>query len=770
MKRIAFNDGWSYRIWGVPGSTPVTLPHDHSLSLPRSAQARSGSAGGFFQCENIIYDRELTVTPELLAQRVVLEFEGIMANAQVYLDDVLIAKQFNGYTTFHADLTPYLREGVQKLRINTANDAQPCSRWYTGCGIYRPVWLLQGPKACIAPWGLYATTRCDAGVWQLTCEITLSEEACQPGASLRCRVTDTLGSCLAQTEAPVSGTTVTLAMPVPGVTAWSPETPALYRVTAELLLDGNPVDSESAAVGFRTVALDPERGLLLNGDAINLRGGCVHHDNGLLGAAGYADAEYRKARLLKENGFNAVRCAHNPPTPAFLDACDELGLVVMDEFTDVWNIGKNPYDYHLFFRECWRDDLRAMILRDRNHPSILLWSIGNEIPERDGSGQGYLLSRQLSDAVRALDSTRLLTAGLNNIGKRRVEMLEANLQSTAGDDFDYFGALSKDFLAPLDVAGYNYLGKRYERDLEQFPQRFICGTESVAGECFPYWQKVLTNPRVIGDFAWAAIDYLGESGIGHVWYRPEDGEGYFERFPWRQGNCADIDLCGRKRPCSYYRDAVWGRLDAPYIAVQHPCHFHEDGNVSYWAWPERFGAWDFAGYEGKPVQVDVYSAAPRVTLLLNGQAVGEAPCEACKASFDLTYTPGVLEAVDSLGHHSLLRTPGESRKLVLTADRTAWRGEGNLIWITAAITGENGAECVFDARSIRFEAEGAALLAVGSADPASEEGFCTEEARAWNGCVCAVLQAGKANKITVTAHAKGLPAARLVLTLGTPSV
>ena len=760
MKRIPFNDGWSYRIWGVPGAgRPVTLPHDYSMYLPRLEEARSGSAGGFYQCANVIYDRELHVTPEMLEEKVILEFEGVMANAQVYLDDVLVAKQFNGYTTFHADLTPFLREGVQKLRVNTMNDAQPASRWYTGCGIYRPVWLLRGSKACIAPQGVFVTTHQAEDAWTAAVRINLSGEAAN--ATLRCTIVDQDGRCIAEAAAAAEDTTLTL--PAQGITPWSPDTPALSRCRTELLAGDQVIDSEEVIFGFRSIALDPEKGLLLNGQPVKLRGGCVHHDNGLLGAASHRDAEYRKARLLKENGFNAVRCAHNPPAPAFLDACDELGLMVMDEFTDVWNIGKNPYDYHLFFRECWQDDLSAMVRRDRNHPCIILWSIGNEIPERDGSGQGYLYSRRMADTVRALDDTRLLTAGLNNIGKRRLEMLEANLQSTAEDEIDYFGELSRRFLEPLDVAGYNYLGHRYEGDLIKFPDRYFCGTESVAKECYPYWQLVNKHPRVIGDFAWTAIDYLGESGIGHVWYRPEDGQGYFERFPWRQGNCGDIDLLGIKRPCSFYRDAVWGKTCPPAIAVQHPAHYHDDGDVSYWGWAERHLAWDYPGYENQPIQVDVYSASPSVTLLLNGESIGTKPCRECIATFDFTYLPGVLEAVDADGRRSLLRTPDASRCLHLTADRSSYEGANQLIYLTAAITDDQGTECAFDPRIIRFEAEGGEILAVGSADPASEELFTTGQARAWNGCVGAVIRTGDADAITVTAHAEGVPARQLVI-------
>lgn len=764
MKRIAFHDGWSYRIWGVPGEgRPVSLPHDYSMSLPRSRDARSGSAGGFYQCENIIYDRTLHVTGEMLRERVILEFEGVMANAQVYLDDVLVAKQYCGYTTFHADLTPYLHEGVQKLRVNTANDAQPCSRWYTGCGIYRPVWLLRAPMACIVPWGLQVVTRRQTGGWQAQIDVRVSQEACQPDAAIRCRISDEKERYVAEAIMPLSGTQMTMTIPVENAQPWSPDAPTLYVCTAELLLAGKTADSETTRFGFRTVGLDAKQGLSLNGEPIKLRGGCVHHDNGLLGAVSHEDAEYRKARLLKENGFNAVRCAHNPPAPAFLDACDRLGLLVMDEFTDVWNIGKNPYDYHLFFQEHWRDDLRAMVMRDRNHPSVILWSIGNEIPERDGSGQGYSLSRQLSDEIRLLDDTRLITAGLNNIGKRRLEMLDANLQSVNADEIDYFGELSREFLEPLDVAGYNYLGHRYEKDMKTFPQRFFCGTESVAKESYLYWQLVQKHPRVIGDFAWAAIGYLGECGIGHVWYNPEDGQGYFERYPWRFANCADIDMLGRKRPCSYYRDAVWGRLDAPCIAVQHPAHYREDGDVSYWAWPERFLFWDYPGFEGKPIQVEVYSAAESVTLMLNGVRIGSKVCRECRATFELTYQPGELTALDADGKLRTLHTPGTPRSLSLTADKDSYDRADRLIYLTARIVDEEGNECANDHRQIRFEVTGGELLAVGSANPASEESFLASAAECWNGCVGAVIRTGEAQNVTVAAHAEGLEGCRMQL-------
>ncbi len=755
MNSVDFCRGWTYRIWGIPGDTPVTLPHDYSQHLPRRADSKAGSAGGWFQGANIIYDHDLQVTEEMPGQRVMLAFDGVFPNAEVYLDDALLVRQPYGYLSFLADLTGRLRPGTQRIRVNVHGDALPGSRWYTGTGICRPVRLLTGPMASMLPDGLHVRTHREGpDTWTLETEIRFFPEAARSGCSLRLRVLDPDGAAVRETEQPVDDDRMLLRESIRQVRAWSPDDPALYTIIAGLYRGTEVLDTQEVSFGFREVRLDPERGLVLNGRPVKLRGGCVHHDNGLLGAVSLPEAEYRKARLLKDSGFNAVRCAHNPPAPAFLDACDRLGLLVMDEFTDVWNIGKNPYDYHLWFRERWREDLCAMVRRDWNHPSVILWSIGNEIPERDGSGDGYALCRQMCEAVRTLDESLLVTSALNNIGKRRLDMLDANVQTDDPDSIDYFGALSGRFLDPLDVAGYNYLARRYEKDLAAWPDRFLCGTESVAQEALVCWRKTLAHPRVIGDFAWAAIDYLGEAGIGHVWRKPEDGEGYFERWPWRQANCADMDLCGQMNPAGDYRRAVWGTLPGPRIAVQHPKHYHDDGEVSYWAWPERHAAWDYPGFEGKPVQVDVYSAAREITLRLNGKAIATNPCMDCVAVFDLTYAPGVLEAVDDTGARTVLHTPGRAARLALRTEAV-----GSLVFVTAEIQDADGVPCHFDGREIRFRVDGGQLLAAGSADPASDEGFLQGGARAWKGCASAVI-ARECGPLRITASAEGLPDAQ----------
>ncbi len=755
MRRTDFCRDWTYRIWGVPGDTPVTLPHDYSQHLSRTPDSKSGSAGGWFQGADIIYDKEIDVTEDMLSRRVTLEFEGVLPNAEVYLDDTLIVRQPYGYLSFFADLTPCLRKGKQKIRVNVHGDALPNSRWYAGTGICRPVRLLQSPKACIMPGTLYAAAKPDGlDQWALEAHALISPEARKKGIKVCFRVTDGSGCVAAEAEAEADGPEIVCRCSVPGVQAWSPDNPALYTLTAELWENGVLMDSDETRAGFRDIRLDEEKGLLLNGEPLKLRGGCVHHDNGILGAVSLPDAEFHKARLLKGFGYNAVRCAHNPPAPAFLDACDALGLLVIDEFADMWNIGKNPYDYHLHFQDRWREDLKSMILRDRNHPSVILWSVGNEIPERDGSGNGYALCREMCALIREWDGTRPITAALNNIGQRRLDMLDANVQADDPGSIDYFGLLSEKYLEPLDAAGYNYLSRRYEKDLAAYPHRFLCGTESVALEALECWTKTLSHPRIIGDFAWAAMDYLGEAGIGHVWRSPEDGQGFFEKWPWRQANCGDMDLCGEINPAGRYRQAVWGTPGKPFIAVQHPAHFREDGDVSYWAWPERYNAWEYPGWEGKPVHVDVYSPAERVTLLLNGRKIASVPCADRVASFDLEYEPGLLEAVDDRGGKSALRTPGKAAALRLKAN-----AEGSLIYLSAQLIDQDGNPCFFDRREISFSAAGGDVLAAGSADPASDEGFQMRKARAWKGRAAAVVRRTE-ERASVSALAPGLPEAR----------
>ena len=754
MLKTKINNGWVCRPWGYgTESFNVDLPHDYSIHQTPFKECKSLASGAYYPGGSLIYEKQLTVTEQMCRGRAILRFEGIYMNAQVFFDDKPVARQPYGYMTFHADITQYLTVGEHTVKAIACADALPNSRWYAGSGIFRSVYLLTSGCGGFAPDGVFVSPKVNEnGGAEIS--VTAELQGSLSGAYLKCGLFDSDGLEIARACANAEETTaLTLFITEPKL--WSPESPYLYTVRLTLE-NGEVLDTEELRTGIRTLELSKAQGLLLNGKPIKLYGGCVHHDCGLLGSASFPDAERRKIRLMLENGFNAVRCAHNPPSPDMLDACDELGMLVLDEFTDMWNIGKNPYDYHLYFDE-WHDrDLRAWLKRDRNHPSIIIWSTGNEIPERDGSANGYALQRELVATVKELGGDRLVTNALNNINRKKADMLEANLQKT---EDDYFAEKSRDFLAPLDVAGYNYLGRRYLRDLELFPDRFILGTESVAGECAEYIALMRENPRVIGDFLWTSLDYLGEAGIGNV-RKPGDGEkGFCQSFPWRYGNCGDIDMLGDKRPQSYFRDAVLGRLDAPYIAVQQPAQFDDDGIVSYWGWPERVGAWEFPGYEGRDIRVDVYSRAASVTLSLNGKELATESVSNYMASFRIKYEPGILEARDDIGVRTL-KTPGRPARIELTADRSEFDKPDSLIYAVARVTDIDGNIVYGFTDEIFFACEGGKILACGSANPVSSEMLDGTSAKAWHGSVMCIVKTGT-EPVTIKAAATWLSGAQL---------
>ncbi|MBQ3761475.1 MAG: DUF4982 domain-containing protein [Clostridia bacterium] len=755
MLKTDFNAGWLCR--ETPGGKPfeVTLPHDQSIHKPRSAAEKSGSAGGYFPAVDLEYTKDFALPED--AKRAFVYFDGAYQNAEVYVDGVPAAREPHGYVPFVAPVDTSGSDKTHKLRVTLASGAAPNSRWYAGSGIYREVSLLTGGEICFDPRGAMLKPVADGENSYIACSAALLGAK---GQALKAKLSifDKGGKLAASGVFDCGEGELNCTLPLPNPRLWSPDDAYLYSYTLTLTRDGTEEDAVSGRLGFRSVKLDREKGLLLNGKAIKLRGGCVHHDNGILGAAAYPDAEKRKARLLKQNGFNAVRTAHNPPSSAFLDACDEEGLIVLNEFTDMWNWGKNPYDYHLWFGAWWKSDLLSMIRQDHNHPSVLLRSIGNEIPERDGSLNGYAIAREMCDFIRSVDPTRLLVSALNNISPKRAQMLEANLSRDS--EKDWFDLLSRETFAPLDAAGYNYMFRRYEKDLEKYPERFIIGTESVAQEVRENERAVQASSRVLGDFIWSAVDYLGEAGIGAI--HDSGATGYFEGFPWRLAHCGDLDICGVKRPQSYLRDAVWGRLDRPYVAVQPPWRYESEGQVSYWSYPERYSCWDFAGHEGRPLRVFVYTDAPRVTLYLNGREIASAKACDFVAAFELAYKSGTLEAVDSMGRVSRLSTPGKEAKLTLTSDTAAFTRKGQLAFIDICLGDEGGNLRVFDERTVKVSSSGARLLALGTASPTDLTGFDASEVRLYRARALAVL-ACEGKDAVFAAEGEGIIGARVTI-------
>jgi beta-galactosidase len=792
MNRQTFDLDWEYtEATGFFATAfakwqPVDLPHDLSIHKARNQNYTTGSGGGYAWSGVITYRKKFLIPAEWHGQGVQIEFEGVYMNAEVSINGQLVALHPYGYTSFIVDLTPHLKHGAESdLVVVVNNSAQPNSRWYSGTGIYRHVWLRTGGAGTlwIEPWGVFVTTPVvdrDASTVNVLTELS----GFVADVILRSTILDASGAVVAQTETPASSSIIEQTLGVKNAQLWSVDEPNLYTLISEVLVNDALVDAEKTTFGIRSIAVDAQNGFRLNGVAMKLKGGCVHHDNGLLGAASYDRAEERKIELMKASGYNAIRCVHNPPAPAMLDACDRLGMLVIDETFDCWRIGKAPNDYHLYFEDWWQRDTESMVKRDRNHPSIIMWSIGNEVMERTGVSDGYTWARKQADLIRSLDATRWITSAINFLFE---EMLvdPLMLKNLADDpslfepknvvptdpETDRWGNLTREFSEALDVVGYNYLYTRYDWDGKHFPGRVIVGTES-----FPYlaYEKETERlPFVIGDFVWTSIDYLGESSLGRV--TVDDPTPFYDANPWPHhlANCGDIDICGFKRPQSYYRDLLWGVRTAPFLAVLDPELFGRKLQFNQWGWEPVIDSWNFPGQEGKKTRVDVYSVDEEVELFVNDVSIGRKPsgdAQKNKTSFEVTYEPGTIEVVGYQGGketgRTSLKTAGAPASLHLTADRSEIHSTfGDLAYVTLEIVDQDGYLVKSADPEVTFEVTGVGvLLAMGTANPTSEELYVGNKRKAWNGRLMAVVRSnGQAGEILLKASAEGLNAAELRL-------
>lgn len=776
MQKQSFNKDWRFRLhdnrpmtwWRNPDYSSwrlLDLPHDWSIELPRDPASLAYNSGGYFQNGRAWYRKTFTPPEEWRGKQVYIEFEGVYMNAEVWLNEHYIGRHPYGYTSFAFNLTHAVEFGKENaLRVQVDNAAVPNSRWYSGAGIYRPVWLMVADPLHIEHWGVYVTTpQVSAQSATVRARTTLVNRRAQPAeVTLRSRVLSPTGADVGSAETSVAvspgeerALTQEVSVANPGL--WSLETPQLYTLESELLVGGQVVDTATTTFGIRSIEFDAEKGFRLNGQPVLLKGGCVHHDNGVLGSTVYARAEERKVEIHKASGFNAIRCAHNPPSPAFLDACDRLGMLVIDETFDCWREGKNPYDYHLSFDDWWQRDVDAMVLRDCNHPSVILWSIGNEVMERDGRSKGAEVAAMLAARVHQLDPTRPVTAAMCDVW---------------GDKTKYNWESTDVVFASLDVGGYNYQWQQYRPDHERHPKRMMVGTESFPLEALDNWNLVEAESYVLGDFVWTSLDYLGEAGIGRVDYGDQP-TAFLGGYPWHQANCGDLDLCGFKRPQSYYRDIVWKTGTQLYIAVHKPNPENKEVHVSRWGWPEVWPNWTWAGHEGQPFKVDVYSACEQVELFLNGRSLGVQPsgkAERYTASFEVPYEAGQLKAVGWIGGkaaaEAVVETCGPAAGLRLTPDRANLRADGDdLSYVTVEILDAAGRVHPCADRPVYFTVQGEGVIAaVGSANPVSEENYRGNFRTPHFGRALVVVKTtGKAGEIRLRAQADGLSATEVVL-------
>ncbi|HEY8938290.1 MAG TPA: glycoside hydrolase family 2 TIM barrel-domain containing protein, partial [Cyclobacteriaceae bacterium] len=731
-------------------------PHDWSIEGKVNPKNPTAGGGGYFPAGIGWYRKNFKAPIEWKDKKISIYFEGVYMNSEVFINGKSLGAYPYGYSSFSYDLSHYLEFGGENVIAVKVNNSQHVnSRWYSGSGIYRHVWMSITDQLHIANWGVSITTP-EVTVKKATVQIrTLIQNETQSPQSVVVKTQIQSGNSrkVVGTELKIqlpanSEKEVTQIINVSNPMLWTPEAPHLYMAQVQLVTDNKVVDEAKNNFGIRSINFTSTKGFLLNGKAIKINGGCVHHDNGCLGAAAFDRAEERKIELLKSAGFNAVRTSHNPPSEAFLNACDRLGLLVMDEAFDCWRIGKNKNDYAKYFDEWWKRDLQAMVLRDRNHPSIIMWSIGNEIPER-GSPEAVKTATMLANAVKQVDTSRPVTSAIVVNDK----------------EWSSFDPL----MATHDVAGYNYHLDSAPADHERVPSRIIVQTESYPKDAFANWKLVQNNNYVIGDFVWTAMDYLGESGIGR-WYYSGDVPGeHWEHdfFPWHGAYCGDIDLIGWRKPISHYRNLLYNSTEKLYMAVREPNPEPLEIKQTWWSvWP-TWESWTWPGYEGKNMQVEVYSKYPKVRLYLNTKLVGEMATtveQEYKATFTLPYTAGQLKAVgveqDKEIESAILQTSHNAAKIKLTADRKEITANGqDLSFVMIELTDDNGITQPNATNRLHFKIEGPGIIAgVDNGDMKDYDPYVSNTRKAWHGRAMVVIKSMRTSgDINLTVTSDGLP-------------
>jgi len=774
---ILFDSDWKFHRGGAqyaeqPGFDDsswrkLDLPHDWSIedlpgtTSPFNRDAISQVSGGFTTGGTGWYRKTFAIPEEQKNKRIVILFEGIYMNSEIWLNGVLLGSHPYGYTSFWFDITDKVKFGSENiLAVKVRNEGEN-SRWYSGSGIYRHVWLKILNPVHLSQGGISITT---PEVTATSAKVNIRTSVTNKSDNtLKVRITtcvlDLKGNEVNKVDAEqtiesdvvyVFDQNVAVENPV----MWSTDNPVLYTAVNEIYTEGRIADKAETKFGIRTIRFDPVNGFQLNGKPMKLKGGCFHHDNGPLGVKSYDRAEERRVEILKSSGFNAIRCSHNPPSPAFLDACDRLGMLVIDEAFDMWQYPKNPADYNLYFGNWWKKDIESMILRDRNHPSVILWSIGNEIPGMD-SQEVVETAQMLAEFVRKTDTTRLVTAAVNNLNPKK-----------------------DPYFAALDIAGYNYGSggdhlkeNIFKADHDRVPSRIMIQTESYPLEAFQSWMDVLDHPWLLGDFVWTAIDYIGEASIGWLGYWQEQSF-----YPWNLAFCGDIDICGWKRPQSFYRDALW-MPDQLSIFVKPPKpSFEENPNRMFWSkwhWLDAVSDWNWTGYENNPLQVSVYSSCDEVELFLNNRSLGKKKTDRSTefmAIWDVLYKPGVLKAIGYKGkkqvNSATLQTTNAVAQIKLTADRTLIKPDGqDLSYITVELTDTNGIRNPKAENLLSFEIEGpGTIIGVGNANPVSLESSQLPQRKARQGrCLVVIKSAKQPGEIRLKVTSDGLPKGEIAI-------
>lgn len=770
LKRCISKD-WKFTDW-TADYVDIDLPHDYAISKKRSPDAPTGWNNGFYPDTNACYVKYLNFDKP---KHYILDIDGAYMCSEIYFNEHYLASHPYGYTPFLVDLTSLVSlEHTNKLKITT-NPLQRSTRWYSGNGIYRDVFMWEGGDIRIEPWDIFiSTASANSETAKIKLKFIISSDK-NADANVHFEVLSN--------DAVVKAEELTISVNENGKAEyehiieiekpllWDTQNPNLYTLKTEIFEDGKLLDTSINSFGIRTVSVDSKNGLILNGKPLKLRGGCIHHDHGVLGAMAFPAAEERKVRLLKEAGFNAIRTAHNPPSLALLEVCDRLGIIVMDEAFDCWNRLKLTNDYHLFFTDWCLRDISYMVKRDRNHPCVFSYSIGNEVGEVDGTSDAGKWATLLADEVRKYDDTRIVTSGLQKMfAVRRPEDIDPDdykeyVNSTLGDSSpgkinERTSAIEK----PLDIVGCNYYFESYLLEHESYPNRVIWGSETQVIHFYDSWKLTKENSYIIGDFTWTAFDNMGEVGAGRSsWKRDGTVLGISgATYPWRTCYQGDLDLCGYRRPQSYFREAVWLGNTKPRIFATHPEHFGEEFTGTKWHWYDVDESWTFEDkYVGRPVKVETYTDADKIVWLVNGKEIGHSIPEKAIATIETVYEKGEITAVAykqdvECARYSLYTTEEASAINVVPEQSKFVADYRDLCYFDISIVDNNGKLVTGAQDELKCIVQGGELMGIFSGNPCNEDEFTSNCCHAFKGRALAIVRTKNPGKVSIKVYSDAL--------------
>jgi beta-galactosidase len=767
-----FDQGWRFHLGDAaaakqPGFDDrawrtLDLPHDWSIELPFDARNASGT--GYLPGGVGWYRKSFRLPAAAAGKFVRVIFDGVYMDSEVWINGHYLGKRPYGYISFDYDITPHLLPAGQDnvLAVRVDHSAAADSRWYNGSGIYRHVWLVTTGAASVAPWGTFVTT---PEVSRQAAVVSVETKVMNKGPSAAVTLATTIEDGAGKVVASAEGThaigtggshNFQQSARIADPRLWSPETPNLYRVVSRLTVAGKLVDEIRTPLGIRSFTFDADKGFFLNGRKTLIKGVCLHHDAGCLGAAVPDRAWERRLQLLKELGCNAIRTSHNPPNPEFLDLCDRLGFLVMDEAFDEWarpkkkwvagrNLGQPSFQgYAQLFDQWGIKDIQSMVDRDKNHPSIILWSIGNEIdyakdpyydpvaadyhpsPGRPSAADLPAIAAKLIAAIKRIDTTRPVTAALADISvSNRMGLAEL-----------------------LDVVGYNYQEKFYAEDHARYPRRKIIGSEN--SHAYAAWKPVEDLTYANGQFLWTGIDFIGEAS----------------RWPIRGSMAGLLDECGFKKPQYYFRQSLWSDKPMVYLIPAR--------GAGRRFGPGATGSREWRGNPGERVAVLCYTNCEQVELLLNGRSLGEKRLSAANnrvLAWDVPYADGSLTAVGKSGGQTVcsfeLMTVGKPQRIRLSPDRTSIAADArDLAHVEVSVVDAAGNTVTSANDTVHFEISGPGrIIGVDSGDQTSHESFKAPARAAFHGkCLVIVQSNATPGSISLKATAPGLAAGQIDVT------